>query len=303
VSRTVFLGTSDFAATVLGRLGESAHRPALVVTPPDSRRGRGRREQQPPAAVRARELGLPLLQARSVNSEEALERIREAKPEVAVVCAFGQLIRDPLLSEVSLLNVHPSLLPRWRGAAPIERAIDAGDRETGVTIMRPEPELDAGPICLQRAEPIRPDDDFGALAARLEALSAELLGAALDSPPECRPQPQEGATYASKVTAEDRRLDPARPAEALERRVRALRPHIGAWVALPDGGRLGVRRARVVGADPAPVPGELAESAGRLVLGCAGGALELEEVQPPGGRPMPGTAYLRGNAARLASGP
>ena len=299
--RTVYLGTSAFAAEVLRRLHLGPHRPSLVVTRPDRPRGRGRALAAPPVADAARELGVAVIQPESVNAPETLERIRAEAAGAVCVCAYGALLAEPLLSDFLLLNVHPSLLPRWRGAAPIERAIDAGDPETGVTIMRPEPELDAGPICLQRAEPIRADDDFGALAARLEALSAELLGAALDSPPECRPQPEEGATYASKVTAEDRRLDPGRPAEALERRVRALRPHIGTWISLPGGGRLGVRRARVIGGEPVPAPGGLVESGGRLVLGCTGGGLELEEVQPPGGRPMPGAAYLRGNAARLAS--
>ncbi len=130
--RTAYLGTSEFAATVLRRLARSPHRPALVVTPPDRRQGRGRKVQPPPAAVAASELGLDLLQAENVNDEEALERIRAAKPEAVLVCAFGQLIREPLLSEFPMLNVHPSLLPRWRGAAPIERAIMACDPTTGV---------------------------------------------------------------------------------------------------------------------------------------------------------------------------
>ncbi|HXQ88681.1 MAG TPA: methionyl-tRNA formyltransferase, partial [Solirubrobacterales bacterium] len=134
--RTVYLGTSDFAATVLRRLAASPHRPALVVTPPDRRQGRGRRVSPPPAALAAGELGLDLLQAESVNDDEALARIRAAEPEAVLVCAFGQLIREPLLSDHPILNVHPSLLPRWRGAAPIERAIMARDRKTGVCVMR-----------------------------------------------------------------------------------------------------------------------------------------------------------------------
>ena len=142
-----------------------------------------------------------------------------------------------------MLNVHPSLLPRWRGAAPIERAIEAGDEETGVTIMRPTAELDAGPICLQRAEAIAPDDDYGSLAPRLAALGGELLVEALDTEPAFREQPDQGVTYAEKIEPGDRRLDPARPADELERRVRALTPHIGAYVELDDGERLGVRRA------------------------------------------------------------
>src|SRR5918998_5505801 len=135
--RTVYLGTSQFAATVLDRLAASAHRPQLVVTRPDARRGRGRRLAAPPVADTARLLGIEVIQPENVNAEDARERIAAAAPDAVVVCAYGALIREPLLSEHELLNVHPSLLPRWRGAAPIERAIEAGDEETGVTIMKP----------------------------------------------------------------------------------------------------------------------------------------------------------------------
>ena len=147
--RTAYLGTSEFAATVLRRLADSPHRPALVVTPPDRRQGRGRKVSPPPAAVAAAELGLELLQAENVNEEAALERIRAAQPEAVLVCAFGQLIREPLLSEFPILNVHPSLLPRWRGAAPIERAIMARDETTGICIMRLTAGLDSGPVALR----------------------------------------------------------------------------------------------------------------------------------------------------------
>ena len=160
-----------------------------------------------------------------------------------MICAFGALIKEPLLSAHEMLNVHPSLLPRWRGAAPVERAIEAGDEETGVSIMRPTAELDAGPVFLQRAERIRPDDDYGSLAPRLAELGGRLLVETLDTMPEPRPQPEEGVTYADKIEAPDRRLDPERTAVELERRVRALNPHIGTWLALPGGERLGVRRA------------------------------------------------------------
>jgi methionyl-tRNA formyltransferase len=298
--RTVYLGTSEFAVTVLERLAASEHRPALVVTRPDRPKGRGRRVGPPPVAEAARALGIDLIQPESVNSSEALERIAAVSPDVVCICAFGALIKDPLLSDYEMLNVHPSLLPRWRGAAPIERAIEAGDTETGVSIMRPTAELDAGPICLQRAEPIGPDDDYGTLSARLAALAGELLVEALDSRPEFKEQPDEGVTYADKIVADDRRLDPGRPPEELERRVRALSPHVGAWVELPDGRRLGVRRARA--APAGPEPGELAALDGRLLYGAAGGALELLEVLPPGRRPMEASAYLRGHAAELDRG-
>jgi methionyl-tRNA formyltransferase len=168
--------------------------------------------------------------------------------------------------------VHPSLLPRWRGAAPVERAIMAGDTHTGVSIMVVTAGLDSGPVCLAQAEPIRPDDTYGTLAARLQELGAALLVRVLDEDPPCIEQPEEGATYAEKITAADRTLDRAAPAEARARAVRALTPHIGARLALDDGSFLGVSRARV-GAD---------------------GELEPLEVQPPGGRPMAWADYLRG---------
>src|SRR2546423_4011968 len=173
--RTVYLGTSPFAVAVLERLAESDHRPLLVVTRPDRPRGRGRKVSPPPAAEAARQLGIEVFQPESVNSEEARERIASCDPEAVCICAFGALIKEPLLSAYPMYNVHPSLLPRWRGAAPIERAIEAGDRETGGSILRPPAGMGAGPVCVQPGEPIRDDDDFGPLSAPLEGLAAELL--------------------------------------------------------------------------------------------------------------------------------
>jgi methionyl-tRNA formyltransferase len=299
--RTVYLGTSPFAVTVLRRVAASEHRPQLVVTRPDRPRGRGRKLSPPPVAEAARELGIELLQPDSVNSAEARAAIAAAEPGAVLICAFGALIREPLLSEHPMLNVHPSLLPRWRGAAPVERAIEAGDAMTGVSIMRPTAEMDAGPVCLQGEEPIHPDDDYGSLAPRLAVLGGDLLVRALDERPRFAEQPEEGVTIAPKIEAGDRRLDPALGAAALERRVRALTPHIGAFVELPDRERLGVRRAAAVGAGEASIdPGALVARDGRLLFGTAGGALELLEVVPAGGRAMDAAAYLRGRGARLA---
>jgi methionyl-tRNA formyltransferase len=297
--RTVYLGTSEFAVAVLERLATTPHRPVLVVTRPDRPRGRGRRLGPPPVAEAAARLGLELFQPQSVNDEEARNRIARAEPEVICVCAFGALLKEPLLSQHEMLNVHPSLLPRWRGAAPIERAIEAGDEETGVTIMRPTADFDAGPVCLQRAEPIRPDDDYGSLAARLAALGVELLVEVLDTRPQCGEQPEEGVTYAPKIEREERRLDPRRMADELERRVRALTPHVGTYVELPTGGRLGVRRAGLAPTGEVE-PGELAARDGRLLYGAASGALELIEVQPEGKRPMHAADWLRGHRGLLA---
>jgi methionyl-tRNA formyltransferase len=251
-------------------------------------------------AEQAARLGIELIQPQNVNDEETLERIGAADPEAVLICAYGALIKEPLLSAWEMLNVHPSLLPRWRGAAPIERAIEAGDEETGVTIMKPTAELDAGPMCLQRPAPIRPDDDFGTLSARLAALGGELLVEALDTRPPFREQPDEGVTYAEKIERDDRRLDPSKSAAELARKVRALNPHVGAWVELPNDERLGVRRATAVAGDDGPPAGELAADGERLLLGTAAGALELVQVQPPGGRAMDAQAWLRGHGRALA---
>jgi methionyl-tRNA formyltransferase len=291
---TVFIGTSEFAAAVLERLARGdANRPTLAITRPDRPSGRGRRLTAPPVADTARALGIQLEQPQNVNDPEARERIARAHPRAVVVCAFGALIKEPLLSEHEILNVHPSLLPRWRGAAPIERAIMAGDERTGVSIMRLTAGLDSGPVCLAGTEPIRPDDSYGSLAERLQLLGGELLVRALDESPPFVEQPQDGVTYAEKLIAADRLLDPARPAVELERVVRALHPHVGARVALADGTLLGVQRAALTGDAPSDTPGPR-EHDGRLLLDCSPGALELLVVQPPGGRPMDAAAYLRG---------
>jgi methionyl-tRNA formyltransferase len=240
---------------------------------------------------------MELRQAEDVNSTEAVERIRAAEPEAVAVCAFGQLIREPLLSEFPMLNVHPSLLPRWRGAAPIERALMAADPRTGVCVMRLTAGLDSGPIALCEEVAIDPEDDFGTLSGRLAELGGELLVRALgllaEGSLEFSDQDEEGATYAEKIDPDERRLDTSRPAGELEGTVRALTPQLGAYLETADGERLGVRRASAV--DVAVACGEVRAEWGALLVGCARGALRLEEVQPAGGRPMPVDAYLRGH--------
>jgi methionyl-tRNA formyltransferase len=315
---TVFIGTSEFAAAVLERLARSdAHRPALVITRPDRPSGRGRRMTAPPVAASARALGIALEQPANVNDAHARALISAAlapnadgdagavagNPAVGgganaggtvVVCAFGALIKEPLLTEHELLNVHPSLLPRWRGAAPVERAIMAGDTRTGVSIMRLTAGLDSGPVCLVGAAPIEPEDTYGSLSTRLQELGGELLVRALDERPTFVEQPEDGVTYAEKLGPADRLLDPARPAAELERVVRALEPHIGARVALADGTLLGVHRAAL---REETSHGRFAptERDGRLLLDCTPGVLELLVVQPPGGRAMDAAAFLRGH--------
>ena len=285
--RTVYLGTSDFAAAVLARLAATEHRPQLVITRPDRPAGRGRRLAAPPVADAARALGLELHQPENVNDDDARARIATAEPEEVCVCAFGALLREPLLSEHSLLNVHPSLLPRWRGAAPVERAMMAGDEQTGVCIMRMEAGLDSGPVCLSGCEPIRFDDTYGTIAERLQELAAGLLIRALDERPAAVEQPADGVTYADKIGPQDRTLDPAATAIVNDRVVRALTPHIGARVELAGGAFLGVLRAAV---EAPEATGPLRAEDGRLLFG----GLELLEVQPAGGRAMDAAAYLRG---------
>ncbi len=290
--RTVYLGTAPFAVPVLRVLAASAHRPALVVTRPDRPRGRGRRVASPPVAEAAAELGIEVAQPPSVNDPEVRDQIASVRPDAVCVCAFGGLIKEPLLSAYPMLNVHPSLLPRWRGAAPIERAIIAGDERTGVSIMRVTAGLDSGPVCARQSTPIGAEDTYGTLAERLSELGGTLLVSTLTEAPPCAEQDDALATYAEKIGPDDRRLDPWRPARELELVVRALTPHIGAQLALEDGTPLGVLRARVL--DVGLPPGELALDGPRPVLGCLEGALELDVVKPPGRREMSGEDWLRG---------
>ncbi|MEO6496789.1 MAG: methionyl-tRNA formyltransferase, partial [Solirubrobacteraceae bacterium] len=243
--------------------------------------GRGRQVSPPPVAVAAKERGLELAQPADVHELDL-----GAYADV-VVCAFGAMIKEPLLSHPGLINVHPSLLPRWRGAAPVERAIMAGDAETGVCIMRMVAELDAGPVCLVERIPIAEDDTYGSVSERLQPMAASLLVRWLAERPACREQDGEGMVYAQKIAAADRGLDPSRTPVENARVVRALSPHIGA-----KAGDLGVWAAAA--ASDAVSTGQLRVVQGRLLWGCAGGSLELRDVQPPGKRRMPAADYARG---------
>lgn len=264
MARIAVAATAPFGADVLERLAQR-HEVATVLTRPDSRRGRGRHEAPTPAKEVAERLGVPVLQP-----ERPAAGLELTAPTV-VVCAYGMLIPDELLEERLWLNVHPSLLPRWRGAAPVERAILAGDSETGVTIHRTVAALDAGPVAARGSFPIGVDDDAGAVYERAAAVAADLLDDVLGGEPEFVPQGEEGVTYAEKIAAAERVLDLELPAEELVRRVRALSPHIGARAEL-RGRPVTVWRARV---------GE-------------GGRFEPQEVQPEGGRRMEYDAWLRG---------
>ena len=232
--RLAVAATAPFGADVLGRLAER-HEVAFLLTRPDKSRGRGRRLASPPAKETAERLGIPALQP------ERLDSSVELPADAIVVCAYGLLIPPVLLERSLWLNVHPSLLPRWRGAAPVERAIMAGDAETGVTIHETVEALDAGPIAAQEAFPVGPDDDAGAVYARAAEVAARLLDEVLPRPT-FAPQSDEAVTYAEKIGPDDRELDLSRPDEAV-RVVRALSPHIGAWAEI-DGRRVIVWKAR-----------------------------------------------------------
>jgi methionyl-tRNA formyltransferase len=254
--------TAPFGADVLERL--ASRRPiAYLLTRPDRPRGRGQKVQPTPAKRTAEGLGIP------VRQPERLDESFEVGADAVVVAAYGALIPDSLLGDALWLNVHPSLLPRWRGAAPVERALMAGDAETGVTIHRTTAELDAGPIAAQERFEIAPDDDAGAVYAKTAELAAELLEQVLENP-RFEPQPAEGVTYAEKLTAADRQLDWSRPPEEILNRIRALSPHIGARAEL-HGRPVIIWRARR-----------------------DDGGVEPLEVQPAGGRRMTYAEFARG---------
>jgi methionyl-tRNA formyltransferase len=260
--RVAVAATAPFGADVLERLA-SRHDITALVTRPDAPRGRGRRLAAPPAKEAAERLGIPVLQP--PRPETGLD----LGADTVVVAAYGLLIPEDVLAERLWLNVHPSLLPRWRGAAPVERALMAGDEETGVTIHRTVKALDAGPIAAQRAFPIGGEDDAGAIYAKAAPLAAELLDDVLPEP-EFRPQDETGVTYADKITAADRELDWSRPPDELLRRIRALSPHIGARGEL-EGRPVTIWRARVDNGKLVPL-----------------------EVQPDGRRRMTYEEFLRG---------
>jgi methionyl-tRNA formyltransferase len=245
--------------------------------------------------------GLELFQPETLRSADAVERLRAARPEVMVVAAYGLLLPQAVLDLAPLgaLNIHASLLPRWRGAAPIQRALLAGDLETGISIMRMDAGLDTGPVLTRRALPIGPDDDAGTLHDKLAALGAAQIAEVLEllrhGGIEPVPQAEEGATYAGKIGKRDTWLDWSRPAADLERAVRAFRPAPGATTRLADE-PLKVWRARVVGVQGPP--GTLLDAGDSLIVACGNQALAIEEIQRPGGRRLTVPEFLRGYAVR-----
>ncbi len=299
--RLVFLGSPDFAVPTLAALLDAGHSVACVYTQPPRPAGRGQRERPVPAQAFAADHGLDVRTPRSLRDPEAQAAFAALDADAAVVAAYGLILPRPILEAPRLgcFNVHASLLPRWRGAAPIQRAILAGDSETGVTIMAMEAGLDTGPMLLQRRCPITPTTTAGSLHDRLAAIGATAMVEALESlaagTPEPVPQPVEGVTYAAKIDKTEARLDWRQPAEALERAVRAFDPWPGAWFAYA-GDRIRVLAAEVVGVPSGalPAPGLVVDE--HLTIACGSGALRPTRVQRSGRAPMDTEALLRGLA-------
>jgi methionyl-tRNA formyltransferase len=303
VTRIVFMGTPEFAVPTLAALLKH-YRVAGVVTQPDRPAGRGRQVAAPPVKTTAQAAGVPVIQPQRLREPEAMAQLQAWAPELIVVAAFGQILKPAVLDlpRYGCLNVHASLLPRHRGAAPIAAAILAGDAETGITLMRMDPGLDTGPVVGQRRVPIEPDDTTASLSDRLawagaefiiETLPAYLGGALL-------PQPQDDsqATYAPQLKKEDGRLEFTRPAIELARRVRALTPWPGAFCLVPgvEGAApqpMKVMRAIALDERLADV-GQVVDTPRGPAVGTGSGALLLLEVQPAGRRLMPAADFARG---------
>jgi methionyl-tRNA formyltransferase len=293
----VFMGSPDFALPTLQKVTENYH-VVGVVTQPDRPAGRGRTLTPPPVKIFAKSLGIETIQPQRMREPEALAKLKQWKPDLIVVTAFGQILRQNVLDlpTYGCINVHASLLPRWRGAAPIQAAILHGDPITGSTIMKMDAGIDTGPILAQRKEVITPQDTAASLAVRLAEAGAELLTETLplylDGKITPKPQPEEGATYAGMLQKQEGQLDFSQSAEVLVRRVRAFNPWPGAFLHW-SGGILKVHQAHTVENGP--------HSSGQLniidhlpAVGTAQDWLVLDEVQPAGKKPMAGDVFLRG---------
>jgi methionyl-tRNA formyltransferase len=296
----VFMGSPEFAAPTLHALvADDSYTVVGVVTQPDRPSGRHMTLTPPPVKVAADALRIPVIQPQKLRQSEAMEQLKAWNPHLIVVAAFGQILRPEVLNlpRYGCVNVHASLLPRHRGAAPIQAAILAGDAETGITIMKMDVGLDTGPIIRQRAIPIEAQDTGGSLFEKLAAISGPLL---LETLPDYlagkltpQPQPETGWTYAPMLKKEDGLLDCTLPAAALERKVRALSPWPGSFL-LEDSGPLKIHRAHV--AAGRAEPGKRVVAEGLPAIGTAEGLLVFDELQPAGKKSMPGKAFLGGRA-------
>lgn len=296
--RIVFMGSPDFALPTLSTLAKS-HQVVGVITQPDRASGRGRELKSPPVKTLALELNIPVMQPEKLRMPEPMEQLRAWAPELIVVAAFGQILKKDVLElpRYGCINVHASLLPRWRGAAPINAAILAGDEETGVTIMKMDVGLDTGPMFAKKSIRLNPDDTAGSVLGALSTLGANLLNETLpdiiSGKLTAEPQPAEGATYAPMLKKEDGLLDFTHSAIELERRVRAMNPWPGAWFEW-NGNPLKVGRASVVSGEKSLASGSRFTVEGRPAVMSADGALVLEEVQPAGKKIMSGKSFLAG---------
>ncbi|ASG19705.1 methionyl-tRNA formyltransferase [Nitrospirillum viridazoti] len=298
--RLAFMGTPDFSVPVLDALVAAGHEVACVYSQPPRPAGRGHKEQLTPVHARAAALGIPVRTPRTLRKEEAQAEFRDLNLDVAVVVAYGLILPQAILDAPRLgcLNIHASLLPRWRGAAPIQRAILAGDAESGVTIMQMEAGLDTGPMLLEERIALTPRMTASQLHDGLSAMGARLIVTALDrlaaGDLPATVQPEEGVTYAAKLTKEEGLLDFTKPAAELDRQVRALTPWPGTWFeAALEGGT--VEKIKVLAAEPVAgtgAPGTLLDA--NLTVACGEGALRLTTVQRPGKGPVEGAAFLRG---------
>ncbi|MEX0789420.1 MAG: methionyl-tRNA formyltransferase [Actinomycetota bacterium] len=294
----VFFGTPGIAVPTLKALIESDHDVAAVVTAPDRPSGRGMKLQPSEVKAHAAPAGIPVLQPPTLRSPEAQQALRDLAADVYVVVAYGLILPKAVLNIPSLgcINVHFSLLPRWRGAAPVQWAILEGDAASGVAIMQMDPGLDTGPVLEMVREPIGPDDTSGTLAGRLATLGARLIPNVVAGLDEMTPQaqPEEGVTYASKLTPQDARIDWSLPAEVIGNRIRAFNPRPGAW------GELNGTRMKIWSAEPTDVssmgaPGTLAENGGELLVATGSTMLRLVQVQPEGKARMSAAEFVRGH--------
>jgi methionyl-tRNA formyltransferase len=304
--RTLFFGTPAFAVPSLDRLAEAGHTVAAVVTQPDRPKGRGQRVAAPPVKARALERGLTILQPDRPGDEPTLDRLRSLHADLGVVAAYGKILPQPLLDvpRLGFVNVHASLLPRWRGAAPVHRAILAGDDETGVTIMRVVLALDAGPMLSRAATPIGSDETSASLEARLAELGGRLLVETIDQlgidqfglePARGEIQDEQAVTYAAKLERRDGIVNWDRPARRIHDQIRGLHPWPLAEARL-RGTRLLLRRSLVATTPfPAVAPGTIVDLTDEAItVACAPGHVRLVEVQPEDRRPMAAGAFLRG---------
>jgi methionyl-tRNA formyltransferase len=301
--RVLFLGTPEVAAIALAAIaGDRRVELAGIVTQPDRPAGRGRALQPPPVKQRALGLGLgaPILQPETLRDPEVVAAIAALRPDVGVVAAYGEILRRDVLAipPAGYLNIHPSLLPRWRGPAPVTGAILAGDAETGVSVMRLSPKMDAGPILAQQRCALTADARAGTLTAELfgvgAALLLEVLPAYLAGTLQPQPQDEALATYTALIRKDDGRIDWGLPAHQIERMTRAYDPWPGAQTLLRGQPlRIIAGRVRPEGLPGLP-PGALAERAGAIWVACGEGALELSAIQPAGKRAMPAAEWRRG---------